>query len=110
MTNNELKAAIEYSYQCSKNAELGYNSNQHEAGKLMLEHLKELLSEQLLRAKKEVTQGEVSDEIDRLRQVCRDTYEVWAGSDATPTHPMTASEAYLIRLLEQMRNEIAKGL
>lgn len=48
-------------------------------------------------------------EIERLRQVCRDAYEVWAGSEGIP-EPKYASEAYLLSLLEQMRDEVKKGL
>lgn len=52
---------------------------------------------------------EAADEIERLRQVCRDAYEVWAGSEGIP-EPVNASEAYLLLLLEQMREEVRKGL
>jgi hypothetical protein len=48
-------------------------------------------------------------EIDRLRQICRDAYEVWAGSEGIPV-PETAPEAYLLQLLVQMRDEVKKGL
>lgn len=48
-----------------------------------------------------------ADEIDRLRQVARNVYEVWAGSEGIPM-PETAAEAYLLQLVEQMRDE-AKG-
>jgi hypothetical protein len=48
-------------------------------------------------------------EIDRLRQICRDAYEVWAGSEGIPV-PETAPEAYLLQLLTQMRDEVKKGL
>ena len=48
-------------------------------------------------------------EIDRLKQVCRNVYEVWAGSEGIPI-PETCPEAYLLNLVEQMRNEAKKGL
>lgn len=41
----------------------------------------------------------MSEEESRLRQVCRDIYEVWAGSEGVPA-PETAAEAYLLRLVE----------
>ena len=44
------------------------------------------------------------EEIERLRQVARNVYEVWAGSEGIPM-PETAPEAYLLRLVEQMRTE-----
>ena len=49
------------------------------------------------------------NEIERLQRICRDAYEVWAGSEGIP-EPETAAEAYLLQLLEQMRDEIKKGL
>jgi hypothetical protein len=48
-------------------------------------------------------------EIERLRQVARNVYEVWAGSEGIPM-PETAAEAYLLRLVEQMRDEAKHGL
>jgi len=48
-------------------------------------------------------------EIDRLKQVCRNVYEVWAGSEGIPI-PETCPEAYLLNLVEQMRDEAKKGL
>ena len=48
-------------------------------------------------------------EIERLQRICRDAYEVWAGSEGIP-EPETAAEAYLLQLLEQMRDEIKKGV
>lgn len=52
---------------------------------------------------------QAADEIDRLRQVARNVYEVWAGSDGIPM-PETAAEAYLLHLVEQMRDEAKNGL
>jgi hypothetical protein len=49
------------------------------------------------------------DEIERLRQVCRDAYEVYAGSEGIPM-PETAAEAYLYQLLMEMKEEIKRGL
>ena len=48
-------------------------------------------------------------EVARVRQVCRNVYEVWAGSEGIPK-PQTAVEAYLLRLVEQMRDEAKEGL
>jgi hypothetical protein len=44
-----------------------------------------------------------------LHQICRDAYEVWAGSEGIP-EPVYASEAYLLQLLLAMRDEVKKGL
>jgi hypothetical protein len=48
-------------------------------------------------------------EVERLRQVARNVYEVWAGSDGIPM-PETAAEGYLLHLVEQMRDEAKNGL
>lgn len=48
-------------------------------------------------------------ELRRLHEVCRDVYEVWAGSEGIPM-PQTASEAYLLSLVEQMRDASKEGL
>ena len=53
--------------------------------------------------------AEVSGDNKRLRQVCRDAYEVWAGSEGIP-EPKYASEAYLLSLLMNMTDEVRKGL
>ena len=50
-----------------------------------------------------------ADTIEALRQVCRNVYEVWAGSEGIPV-PETCPEAYLLQLVEQMRDEAKKGL
>jgi flagellar motility protein MotE (MotC chaperone) len=47
--------------------------------------------------------------IEELQQICRDAYEVYAGSEGMPT-PETAAEAYVYQLLMQMKDEIARGL
>ena len=44
-----------------------------------------------------------------LQQICRDAYEVWAGSEGIPI-PQTTAEAYLLSLLEQMSDEVKRGL
>jgi hypothetical protein len=74
-------------------------------------------AEQALEALEE--QWEEHEAIDALRQalaqpeqesvICRNIYEVWAGSDGVPI-PETIVEAYLLRLIEQMRDEASKGL
>lgn len=51
----------------------------------------------------------VSEELDRLRATARNVYEIWAGSEGVP-EPKTAVEAYLLQLIEQMRDEARKGL
>ena len=48
-------------------------------------------------------------EMRRLHQICRDIYEVWAGSEGIPV-PETAPEAYLLQLIEQMRDLAKEGL
>lgn len=48
-------------------------------------------------------------EAERLRQVCRNVYEVWAGSEGLPM-PETAPEAYLRQLVIQMKDEAKEGL
>ena len=52
---------------------------------------------------------DAEEEIRRLRQVVRNVYEVWAGSEGIPM-PETAAEAYMLQLLEQMRDEAKNGL
>ena len=47
--------------------------------------------------------------IAELEGVCREVYEVWAGSEGIPM-PKTGGEAYLLQLVEQMRNAAKKGL
>jgi hypothetical protein len=47
--------------------------------------------------------------IETLKQICRNVYEVWAGSEGIPV-PIMASEAYLLSLVEKMRDEAKKGL
>jgi chromosome condensin MukBEF complex kleisin-like MukF subunit len=44
-----------------------------------------------------------------LQQVCRDAYEIYAGSEGFPA-PTTASEAYLYQQIHLMKDEIARGL
>ena len=48
-------------------------------------------------------------EVEHLRQICRNVYEVWAGSEGIP-EPTTCSEAYLLSLVIAMRDEAKKGL
>ena len=52
---------------------------------------------------------ELLQEVARLKQVCRDVYEVWAGSEGIP-EPVYASEAYVLSLVEQMRDYAKEGL
>ena len=42
-------------------------------------------------------------------QICRNIYEVWAGSEGI-LKPLTSKEAYLLGLVEEMRDEAKKGL
>ena len=51
----------------------------------------------------------MKEEVARLHQCCRDVYEVWAGSEGIP-EPQTAAEAYLLSLVEQMRDAAKEGL
>ena len=53
--------------------------------------------------------AELEAEVDHLYQVCRDAYEVWAGSDGIP-EPITCVEAYLLQLLIAMHDEVKRGL
>ena len=48
-------------------------------------------------------------EVERLKQILRDAYEVWAGSEGIP-EPVTAAEGYLLQLLMQMVEEVKRGL
>ena len=48
-------------------------------------------------------------ELRRLHQCLRNVYEVWAGSEGIPA-PTVASEAYLLSLVEQMRDAAKEGL
>ena len=52
---------------------------------------------------------EAAAELRRLHQCCRDVCEVWAGSEGIP-EPQTAAEAYLLSLVEQMRDAAKEGL
>jgi len=47
--------------------------------------------------------------VKELQQICRDAYEVYAGSEGF-TAPTTASEAYLYQQLHLIKDEIARGL
>lgn len=51
----------------------------------------------------------MTSERDGLKQVCRNVYEVWAGSEGVPV-PETCAEAYLLQLVEQMRDAAKEGL
>ena len=57
----------------------------------------------------ELALAAMTAERDGLRQVCRNVYEVWAGSEGIPK-PETCAEAYLLRLVEQMRDAAKEGL
>ena len=52
---------------------------------------------------------EAAAELRRLHQCLRNVYEVWAGSEGIPA-PTVASEAYLLSLVEQMRDAAKEGL
>lgn len=43
------------------------------------------------------------------RKALKNIYEIWAGSEGIPV-PETAVEAYLLRLIEQMRDEASRAL
>jgi uncharacterized protein YhaN len=62
-------------------------------GEAMQAQLKENLREQLAAS----------------QQALRNVYEVWAGSEGIPV-PETVVEAYLLRLVEQMRDAAKEGL
>lgn len=50
----------------------------------------------------------IADERDRLRETLREVYEIWAGMEGF--EPQTAPEAYQKRIIEQMRDAVARGL
>lgn len=52
---------------------------------------------------------EVDEVAHELRQTIRNIYEVWAGSAGIP-EPKTVVEAYLLQLVEQMRDEAKRSL
>ena len=54
-------------------------------------------------------ESEAANELRRLHQCLRNVYEVWAGSEGIPA-PTVASEAYLLSLVEQMRDAAKEGL
>ena len=56
-----------------------------------------------------LTNDEAANELRRLHQCLRNVYEVWAGSEGIPA-PTVASEAYLLSLVEQMREAAREGL
>ena len=49
------------------------------------------------------------EQLAALHQCLRNVYEVWAGSEGIPA-PTVASEAYLLSLVEQMRDAAKEGL
>ena len=57
----------------------------------------------------EATIADIAEQRDDLRQILRDAYEVYAGCEGIPT-PETCAEAYLFRLVHEMKDEIEKGL
>lgn len=81
------------------------------AANVMIETPLELIKCILLKHETAVIEvmKELHEEKMRLQQVCRDAYEVWAGSEGIP-EPQTAAEAYLLSLVEKMRDEVKRGL
>ena len=67
------------------------------------------LEPKLLTKGYEIQLDDLSGEVTRLKQVCRNVYEVWAGSDGIPK-PETAGEKYLLRKIMEMRDEAKEGL
>ncbi len=57
----------------------------------------------------EIASKEHREEVAALHQCLRNVYEVWAGSEGIPA-PTVASEAYLLSLVEQMRDAAKEGL
>lgn len=47
-------------------------------------------------------------ERDELKEICREAYEVWAGSEIG--EPVYASEAYAIKIIKDMVEIVSKGL
>jgi hypothetical protein len=57
---------------------------------------------------KAMSETALREEVRYLHQVCRNVYEVWAGSEGIPV-PQTCPEAYLLQLIEQMRDAAKEG-
>jgi len=77
--------------------------------KMTTDIIERLRNAAMLAVEDDVIMLAAANEIERLRQVCRNVYEVWAGSEGIPV-PETAPEAYLLSLIEQMRDESKEGL
>jgi len=77
-----------------------------EAAQAVLDALAPML---LTRERSRDMNAEAANELRRLHQCLRNVYEVWAGSEGIPT-PTVASEAYLLSLVEQMRDAAKEGL
>ena len=52
---------------------------------------------------------QLEQERQRRRQICREIYEVWAGSEGIPA-PHSPSEGYLMKLLDDVRDLAKQGL
>jgi hypothetical protein len=50
---------------------------------------------------------QLEQERETRKRICREIYEVWAGSEGIPA-PHSPSEGYLMKLLDDVR-DIAKG-
>ena len=52
---------------------------------------------------------QLEQERQRRRRICREIYEVWAGSDGIPA-PHSPSEGYLMKLLDEVRDLAKEGI
>ena len=57
----------------------------------------------------ECEDGTLTEQLAASQQALRNVYEVWAGSEGIP-EPKTCPEAYLIQLIQQMRDAAKEGL
>jgi len=84
-----------------------------EAAQAVLDALAPMLFKPLMwltmRERSRDMNAEAASELRRLHQCLRNVYEVWAGSEGIPA-PTVASEAYLLSLVEQMRDAAKEGL
>jgi len=74
-----------------------------------IQELKRLVTPMMQFNPEKLTAKCAVNELRRLHQCLRNVYEVWAGSEGIPA-PTVASEAYLLSLVEQMRDAAKEGL
>lgn len=52
---------------------------------------------------------QLEQEREARRRICREIYEVWAGSEGIPA-PHSPSEGYLMKLLDDVRDLAKEGI